>query len=138
MNRELMTQIHAAKYISLATRRRNGEFVPTPVWFVSRDNAYYVFSAGNKGKVKRLHNFSDARIAPCTVTGKLTGGWIKAEARLIQDPKEVQVALTALRQKYGWQMCLLDCLARLGRRLHRRAYIRVVPQTTLDQGSLLE
>lgn len=130
MNRELMTQIDAAQYISLATRRRNGDFVPTPVWFAGHRGAYYVFSAGDAGKVKRLRNFSDARIAPCTVTGKLTDGWVEAEARLLQDPTEIRTALTALQRKYGWQMRLLNILSRLGRRLDRRAYIRVVPRGT--------
>lgn len=130
MNRELMTQIDDAQYISLATRRRNGDFVPTPVWFAGDRGAYYVFSAGDAGKVKRLRNFSDARIAPCTVTGKLTDGWVEAEARLIQDPTEIRTALTALQRKYGWQMRLLNILSRLGRRMDRRAYIRVVPRVT--------
>lgn len=128
MNRELMAQIDTAQYISLATRRRNGEFVPTPVWFAPQGGAYYVFSSGDAGKVKRLRNFSDARIAPCTVSGKLTDGWMEAEAQLVDDPAEIQRALEALRRKYGWQMRALNFLSRLGGRLEQRAYIRVLPR----------
>ena len=38
-------------YFSLATRKRSGDFVPTPVWFAPAGGSYYVFSAGNAGKV---------------------------------------------------------------------------------------
>ncbi|WP_460589779.1 PPOX class F420-dependent oxidoreductase [Haliea atlantica] len=129
MNRELMAQIDTAQYISLATRRRNGKFVPTPVWFAPQGGAYYVFSSGDAGKVKRLRNFSDARIAPCTVTGKLTDGWVEAKAQLIEDPAEIRSALEALQHKYGWQMRLINFLSRLSGRLKQRAYIRVLPRS---------
>ena len=65
--------IEGGNYISLATRKRSGEWVATPVWFAPDKGSYYVFSAGDAGKVKRLRNFSDSRIAACTVTGALTG-----------------------------------------------------------------
>ena len=128
MNRELMAQIEAGQYISLATRRHSGEFVPTPVWFAAERGNLYLFSAGNAGKVKRLRNYGDARIAPCTVTGRLTGGWIAADATLLTNPGDIATALAALQSKYGWQMHALNLLSRLGGRLHRRAYIRVVPR----------
>ena len=47
-------------YLSFATRKRNGDFVPTPVWFAADNGVYYLFSAGDAGKVKRLRTFSDA------------------------------------------------------------------------------
>ncbi|HBX74214.1 MAG TPA: PPOX class F420-dependent oxidoreductase [Halieaceae bacterium] len=114
-------------YLSFATRKRNGEFVPTPVWFAPDNGVYYLFSAGDAGKVKRLRNFSSARIAPCTVSGRLTGEWHEANAYLVDSPAEIALALAALRRKYGWQMRGLDALSRLGGKLHKRAYIRVEP-----------
>lgn len=128
MDRELIRHIDAGQYISLATRRRNGDFVPTPVWFAPHQDSYYLFSAGDAGKVKRLRNFSDARIAPCTVTGKLTGGWLEAEAWLLDNEQDVTTALQALHRKYGWKMRALDLLSRLGGRFEQRAYIRVEPR----------
>jgi hypothetical protein len=114
-------------YLSFATRKRNGDFVPTPVWFAPDNGVYYLFSAGDAGKVKRLRNFSSARIAPCTVSGRLTGEWHEANAYLVDSPAEIALALAALRRKYGWQMRGLDALSRLGGKLHKRAYIRVEP-----------
>ena len=46
------------KYINLSTQKIDGTFVNTPVWFVKEDkkNIFYVFSAGEAGKVKRIKN----------------------------------------------------------------------------------
>ena len=41
-------------YINLSTRKRDGSFVNTPVWFAQEGatNIYYVYSLKNVGKVK--------------------------------------------------------------------------------------
>src|ERR1700730_1504716 len=44
----------AEKYVSLATYRRNGVEVATPVWIAELAGRYYVFSAGDAGKIKRI------------------------------------------------------------------------------------
>ena len=38
-------QLADADYFSLATFRRNGNAVPTPVWFAPAGDTFYVFSA---------------------------------------------------------------------------------------------
>lgn len=127
MDSKLLAHIERGAYVSFATRKRSGEFVPTPVWFAPGDGGYYLFSAGDAGKVKRLRNFSECRLAPCTVTGRVTGDWLPARAFLLEDPGDIARALAALRRKYGWQMRLLDTLSRVAGKLERRAYIRVEP-----------
>ncbi len=129
MDSKLLARLEREAYVSFATRKRSGEFVPTPVWFAPGDGGYYLFSAGDAGKVKRLRNFSEARLAPCTVTGRVTGDWLEAEAFLLDDPVDTARALAALRSKYGWQLRLLDTLSRAAGGLDRRAYIRVEPRS---------
>lgn len=129
MDSKLLARLERGAYVSFSTRKRSGEFVPTAVWFAPGDGGYYLFSAGNAGKVKRLRNFSEVRLAPCTVTGRVTGDWLPAQAFLLEDPKSIARALTALRRKYGWQMHLLDALSRVAGKLDRRAYIRVEPDS---------
>lgn len=129
MTDNTFSPLESSAYLSLATRKRSGEFVQTPVWFAPDDGVYYLFSAGDAGKVKRLRNFSTSRIAPCTVTGRVTGDWVESTAFLVSDPQEIERALAALRRKYGWQMRGLDALSRLGGKLHKRAYIRVEPSS---------
>ena len=113
------------RYLSLATFRRSGEAVATPVWFAPDGDSYYVFSAGNAGKVKRLRNFSEARVATCTMTGKLTGPWRDTRAYVLDSRADQQRALAALRRKYGWQMLGTDFFSRLSGKMARRAYIRI-------------
>ena len=76
-----------AQYLNISTRKRDGSRVDTPVWFAYSNGAFYLFSEGKAGKVKRIRNFSDVNICPCTITGKLTGDWEEAEAILLYTPK---------------------------------------------------
>jgi len=116
--------LHGEKFICFSTLRRNGAWVDTPVWFAPGDGCYYVFSAGNAGKVKRLRNFSQCRVAPCTFSGKLKGDWRDGNACLLEDPQEQQRAHRALRRKYGLQMLATDIGAKLAGRYKRRQFIR--------------
>ncbi len=117
--------LEGGNYLSLATRKRSGEWVNTPVWFAPDGGSYYVFSAGEAGKVKRLRNFSESRIAPCTMSGTLTGEWIETRAHLLENSADLKTALNALRRKYGWQMYTADFFSRLTGKMARRAYIRI-------------
>ena len=114
-----------ARYFSLATFRRNGKEVATPVWFAAADDAFYVFSAGNAGKVKRIRAGSRARVAPCDGRGRILGDWQNAVARLVVDPAEVRVAYGALHKKYGFLMGVTDFFAKLNGRYGRRQLIAV-------------
>jgi PPOX class probable F420-dependent enzyme len=113
------------RYLSLATFRRDGAEVRTPVWFAALDARLYVFSAGDAGKVKRLRHSSRVRVAPCDARGGVRGDWREATARLVTDRRLVDGARAALRAKYGWQLRVLDALARLTGRLERRAWIEI-------------
>jgi PPOX class probable F420-dependent enzyme len=125
MQQDELEFLEGGSYISFATRKKSGDFVATPVWFAPDGTSSYLFSAGAAGKVKRLRNFSDARIAPCTVTGTLTGEWTDTRAYLVDKPAEMKKALQALRRKYGWQMAIGDGFAKLTGKMQRRQYIRV-------------
>lgn len=120
-------QFESGDYISFATRKRSGDFVQTPVWFAPMDGSYYLFSAGDAGKVKRLRNFSESRMAPCTMSGKVTGDWMDTEAVLLDTPAGEKAALKALHRKYGLKMKLTDFFSGLTGKKGNRAYIRVDP-----------
>ena len=113
------------RYLSLATFRRNGAEVATPVWFAASANRLYVFTAGDSGTMKRLRHSPRARVAPCDARGRVGGAWRDATARIIDDERLIRQARAALHAKYGWQLILLDLGARLTGRLPRRAYIEI-------------
>ena len=117
--------LEQARYVSLGTFRRSGAAVATPVWAAADGDDFYVFSAGDAGKVKRLRNSARAQLAVCTVSGKLMSDWLDAEAHLVDDPVEINRALASLRRKYGFAMWLADVGSKLSGRFQRRAYIRI-------------
>lgn len=125
MDSDAIDALERGSYMSFATRKKSGDFVATPVWFAPEDGSYYVFSAGDAGKVKRLRNFSESRVAPCTVSGRVTGDWIDTRAYLLDDPSDQATALRALRHKYGLQMAIGDIFSKITGKMGRRAYIRV-------------
>jgi hypothetical protein len=112
-----------ANYLNLATYRRNGQEVRTPVWFAGSDARYYLFSAGDAGKVKRIRANGRARVVSCDARGGITGEWRDAAARLVNDDTEIEQAYRALRRKYGWQMHLTDLASRLTGRYAKRQLI---------------
>ena len=125
MTTKQIQTLEKGSYLSFSTRKKSGDFVSTPVWFAPLEDSYYLFSAGDAGKVKRLRNFSESRIAPCTVTGSLTGDWIETEAWLLETAEDEATALRALHLKDGWMMKLTDCLSSITGKKKQRAYIRV-------------
>jgi PPOX class probable F420-dependent enzyme len=112
-------------YVSLATFRRDGRAVETPVWFAEESGRLFLFSEGKAGKVKRLRNSPRSRVAACDVRGKVHGPWHDASARVVDDPGATAHALRLLHAKYGWQMRIADFFSRLSGRYARRAYIEV-------------
>src|SRR5260370_23478829 len=111
--------------VALATFRRSGAEVTTPVWFAAMDGKLYVFTAGDSGKVKRLRHSSRARVATSDVRGNVRGEWWDAHARIVTEPRVIERAHAAMRVKYGWQARLGGLFSRLTRPLPRRAWIEV-------------
>lgn len=109
----------------LATFRRSGAEVRTPVWFAAVNGKIYLFTAGDSGKVKRLRHSSRARVAPSDLRGRVHGNWCDAAARIVTEPGLIERAHTALRTKYGWQVGLGDLVSRLTGRIQRHAWIEI-------------
>lgn len=126
-----MTQLKREKYISLATFRKTGKEVATPVWFVTdpdRESTLYVFTARGSGKIKRLRNFSRSKVAACDIRGKVHGEWIDATTIILDDSASEQTirkALRLFRAKYPVAMRMADLGARLSGRYSKRAYLEV-------------
>ena len=115
----------AEKYVSLATYRRNGVAVQTPGWIAKVAERYYVFSAGEAGKVKRIRATPRVRLAACDIRGNVRSAWLEANARIISEPTLIVEVRKALLRKYGLVMRLTDVMAGITGRIHRRAYIQI-------------
>lgn len=115
----------AAEYINLATFKKNGDAVSTPIWAAPVEGKLYAFSEAKAGKMKRLKNFSNVRICECTHRGESLGVWQDASAYIIDDPVEITTALEALQHKYGWKMRLTDLASKAVGRYAKRGYLRI-------------
>ncbi len=76
-------EIHSQRYISLATYRKSGVAVYTPIWFAEENNKLYFMTNSKLGKVKRIRNNPQVKMAPCTIRGKITGPEFAAIARIL-------------------------------------------------------
>ena len=78
------------KYVNLSTQKKDGSFINTPVWFAQEGdtNSFYIFSAGEAGKVKRIRNFSSVKVAICDARGNLQGKWISCLLYTSPSPRD--------------------------------------------------
>jgi PPOX class probable F420-dependent enzyme len=89
-------------YLRLATFRKSGVPVATPVWFAHDGSRLVITTAVNAGKVKRLRHTPSVRVAPIAPWGAIRGPELEAVARLLPTAEHAR-AEAALRRKYGWQ-----------------------------------
>ena len=112
-------------YVNLASFRRDGREVRTPVWVANDGDDLVVYTNGESGKVKRIRNGARVRLAACDVRGKLRGDWFDASARVRSDPVAIRRGIDAVRRKYGWQAGLVMLGARIFGRWPQRAVIEI-------------
>ena len=114
------------KYVNLSTQKKDGSFINTPVWFAQEGdaNSFYIFSAGEAGKVKRIRNFSSVKVAICDVRGNLEGEWNSAQAELIDDEEFVIRAYRYLHKKYGLTIKVYDFFSKLFGKYNLRQLIK--------------
>jgi PPOX class probable F420-dependent enzyme len=125
MDPDALARLDREAYLNLATFRRSGVAVETPVWFAAHAGRLYVFTEGKAGKVKRLRANPEIRVAPCGVRGSLKGPWLPGRAHRVEDAATLAAAYRALRRKYGIQMWLLDTFSRLAGRYDARAMLEL-------------
>jgi uncharacterized protein len=99
------------RYIKLETLKRNGEGVATPVWFTIDGRKISVVTRKQTGKVKRLKNNPNVRIAPCGMRGQLKGQWYHGKAS-IANREELDNALRLRNTKYGFRARLAGIFSR--------------------------
>lgn len=117
--------LEKAPYINLATYRKNGDVVKTPVWVAVHKGTGYIFSEPDVGKVKRIRNNPKVQIAECDMRGGLLGDWANGTARLVDDQAEIDAMYPAFNRKYGMIMHITNFLAKLVGRYQRRQIIAV-------------
>jgi PPOX class probable F420-dependent enzyme len=104
-----LAQFANQQFINVETFRKNGQGVPTPVWFVQDGDTLYVRTVDGSGKVKRIRNNPRVRVTPCDVGGKPKGEWVEGQARFASadESKKVNGLLT---RKYGLMKVMFELM----------------------------
>jgi PPOX class probable F420-dependent enzyme len=88
-------------YCLVATYRRSGEAIATPLWYGVDDRGRLYFRTfAPSAKVKRIRNNPRVRVAPSTMRGKPKGPAAEGTARVL-DPGEEAHAEAAIQSNYG-------------------------------------
>ncbi|WP_203881648.1 PPOX class F420-dependent oxidoreductase [Planotetraspora kaengkrachanensis] len=93
-------RLGAEKYVSVATFRRNGTAVATPIWVVRDGDALAVWTGTRTGKVKRVRNNPEVTVTGCDVRGRVNGEPAAGRAEVMSAADTERVRGLIIR-KYG-------------------------------------
>jgi len=106
-----LEEIESEKCISLETYRKNNQPVRTTVWFVIKNDLIYVVTRDQTGKVKRLRNNQQVKIATCNFKGKVKGQWVSGTAKILTE-EETRDAVKWREKKYGFMAKIAKFLSK--------------------------
>jgi len=103
--------LRGRKYCLLVTYKRNGDAVPTPLWFGVAGGKVFLETEPDSPKVRRIRANPRVRVAPCDMRGKPLGAPFEGQARELPagDHDHAERAIAA---NYG-----------LERRLYERLFV---------------
>ena len=96
------------KYLSLETYKRDNTPIQTPVWFVTDKEQFYITTKETTGKVKRLRNNQNARIAVCSMKGDIKSNWVDVGLEKISEESDVEKIIKLRKKKYGFSARLIS------------------------------
>src|SRR5689334_1748909 len=99
---EPFAYLYLYEFALLTTFRKNGEAMPTTMWFDHDLGKLYMITSDTVGKIKRIRNNGRVLVAPCDVRSKVLGEQIEAYAREL-PPAQHEYANAVLASKYGEQ-----------------------------------
>jgi PPOX class probable F420-dependent enzyme len=100
------------KYVALTTRKRNGDTVTSPVWIASlADGAVGFTTELTSGKVKRMRNFPEVTLQPCSARGVVKEGSsvVQGRATVLEGDACTPVE-DAIKAKYGFMVTAIGWL----------------------------
>jgi PPOX class probable F420-dependent enzyme len=129
-----LDDLAAQKYISLATFKKDGTRVATPVWLAREGEHLYVITDPTSGKAKRLRNSPRAEVAPCDMRGTVTGPAAPASAVLLDEAGTAHVK-RLIDAKYGLMATVFGLLGAVRQLLGKGDEQRVGIEITLTSSS---
>ena len=119
--------LESSKTALLTTYRRGGEPVGTPLSIAVAGGKAYFVTASDSGKARRLADNPDVTLAPCTVSGRVTGDTVAGRARLLDPDERRRTAKGLLKPTGGLFWSLLAYRLFHGKKM---VLFEVVPVTS--------
>lgn len=94
-----ISEVGAARCISLTTFKRDGTRVSTPIWFNVIGGKICVTTESSAWKVKRVAANPSVEFAACTQRGRVTGMTFGGTARILA-PVEMEAVIAAKKRRY--------------------------------------
>jgi PPOX class probable F420-dependent enzyme len=91
----------AAQYVGLASYRRDGTPVSTPIWVCGWESGLAVWTVRTSFKVKRIGRNPAVTVAPCKFRGELIGPEAAGHATIMSDEETAKLRKVMAR-KYGF------------------------------------
>ena len=108
------------RYLSVASFKRDGKGVATPVWFVSDGRRLFALTDLHSAKVRRIRRNPLVLVAPCRADGKLRSEPFPARAEILTADPELERVQKLLIERYKLSYRLVMLIYRIGRRLRGR------------------
>lgn len=128
-----LNDVQNAKYIALETFRKSGQGVITPVWMAADGGNFYVWTGGSSGKAKRIRANRRVRLCASDMRGTPEGEWMEAQARVLDQPADVQTTERRMAAKYGLIFRLFGVMGKLSGRVGNRAALEISPVAEVSQ-----
>jgi uncharacterized protein len=119
--------LERSKTALLTTYRQGGEPVGTPLSIAVAGGKAYFVTASDSGKARRMAANPDVTLAPCTVSGKVTGEAVAGRARLLEPAERKRAAKGLLKPTGGLFWTLVMYRLFHGRKM---VLFEVVPVTS--------
>jgi PPOX class probable F420-dependent enzyme len=87
------------KYVSLASSRRDGTPVATPLWFVADGEQLLAITDAHSAKVRRIRRNPEVTVAACKAGGRITGEPVAARAEIL-PPSDLERTQQLIERKY--------------------------------------
>ena len=110
----------------MTTFRKTGEAVVTPMWFAERSGTIYAETGVDAGKLKRIRHTARVTLAPCTISGKVSGSEVEGKARILTETQEIITAKAAMSKKYGLMRNHYYFLLNTVRTIQRKPKIKLI------------
>ncbi|MFJ2259085.1 PPOX class F420-dependent oxidoreductase [Streptomyces sp. NPDC087844] len=123
-----LRQFKRRRFALLVTYKRDGDAVPSAMWFGLKDGRAYLRTGCDSWKVRRMRNNPQVLFAPSNIRGKPKGAVLACTARIL-PAEEKPAAARIIAGAYGTGRKLYD--RTVATVYEEAAYIEITPNALL-------